>query len=114
MGPADNNGSKTFSIPKLARDGSNRVAWKTQTLATLGSNKGVMRHLDGKAQQSARIPEFAPNHTLDEDEVEALEAAGRRWDEYHQHKAQVRAQIFTTIPESLLIEVRNLPSVKEI
>ena len=32
----------SFMIPKLARDGSNWVTWKTQTLAMLRSNKGVM------------------------------------------------------------------------
>ena len=42
-----------------------------------------MRHLDGKARQPASMPELAPNHTLGEDEVEAREAAERRWDEYH-------------------------------
>ena len=43
MDPADNNnGAKDFVIPKLAWDGSNWVTWKTQMLATLGSNKGVL------------------------------------------------------------------------
>ena len=43
MGPADNNNrAKGFVIPKLAWDGSNWVTWKTQTIAMLGLNKGVM------------------------------------------------------------------------
>ena len=114
MGLTDNNGLKTFSMYKLSWDGSNWVAWKAQMLTTLMPNKGVMHHLDGKAQQLAPIPKFAPNHTLDEDEVEALEAAERRCDEYHQCKVQVRVQIFTTIPESLSIKVCNLSSAEEI
>ena len=48
-----------------------------------------MHHLNGKARQPAPTPELAPNYTLDEDEVEALEAAERRWDDYHQCEAQV-------------------------
>ena len=61
MGPADNNnGAKGFVIPKLAQDGSNWVTWKTQTLATLGSNKGVMRHLNG----TVRVPDPLPAHAI--------------------------------------------------
>ena len=50
MGPADNNGMKNSSVPKLAWDGSNWVAWKMQMLAMLASNRGMMCHLEGKSE----------------------------------------------------------------
>ena len=111
MGPADNNnGAKGFVIPKLARDGSNWVTWKTQTLATLGSNKGVMRHLNG----TVRVPDPLPAHAISESEEEAYDKAEKRWDDYYQREALIKAQIYTTIPEALLIEVRKLSTAKEV
>ena len=111
MGPADNNnGAKGFVIPKLARDGSNWVTWKTQTLATLGSNKGVIRHLNG----TVRVPDPLPTHVITESEDEAYDKAEKRWDDYYQREALIKAQIYTTIPEALLIEIRKLSTAKEI
>ncbi|KAF8494487.1 hypothetical protein JB92DRAFT_1139838 [Gautieria morchelliformis] len=56
MGPAEptmsSSTSKSFVVPKLARDGTNWVTWKSQTLATLASTRGAKRHLEG----TARIP----------------------------------------------------------
>ena len=95
MGPADNNnGAKGFVIPKLAQDGSNWVTWKTQTLATLRSKKGVMRHLNG----TVRVPDPLPAHAISESEEEAYDKAEKCWDDYYQHEALIKAQIYTTIP----------------
>ena len=97
-------------IPKLAWDGSNWITWKTQTLAMLGSNKGVMRHLNS----TVRVPDPLPTHTTTESEKEVYDKAEKHWDDYYQCEALIKAQIYTTIPEALLIEFRKLPTAKEI
>jgi len=109
-----NTGTRLFSVPKLACDGSNWITWKTQVLATLASNKGVMQHLNGLAQQLSKIPVYAPTHIISEDKEEALEKAEKCWDEYHQREVLIWAQVFITIPELLLIEVRKLATAREV
>jgi hypothetical protein len=114
MGPADNNnGVKGFVVPKLARDGSNWVTWKTQTLATLGSNKGVMRHLNGTVRVPDPLPTHEANAVITESDEEAYDKAERCWDDYYQREGLIKAQIYTMIPEALLIEVRKLSTAKE-
>ena len=49
-----------------------------------------------------------------EDVEDHLEKVEKHWDDYNQHKATVKAQIFMTIPDSLLIEAQKLKTVKEI
>jgi hypothetical protein len=114
MGPADNNnGVKGFMVPKLSQDGSNWVTWKTQTLAMLGSNKGVMQHLNGTVRVPDPLPTHDANTVITESEEEAYDKAERHWDDYYQREALIKAQIYTTIPEVLLIEVRKLSTAKE-
>ena len=109
MAPTDTtNGTKNFVVTKLARDASNWITWKTQTLATLGSNRGVIRHLNGMV----KMPE--PLEDIETSDEEAYEKAERRWDDYHQREELIKAQIFTTIPETLLIEIQKLSTAKEI
>ena len=47
-------------------------------------------------------------------EEEELDAVEKCWDSYNQREATIMAQIFTTVPDSILIEVRNLTTAKEI
>ena len=109
MAPTDTtNGTKNFVVTKLAWDASNWITWKTQTLATLGSNRGVIRHLNGMV----KMPE--PLEDIETSDEEAYEKAERCWDDYHQREELIKAQIFTTIPETLLIEIRKLSNAKEI
>lgn len=115
MAPTDNtNGTKSFVIPKLAKDGSNWITWKTQTLATLRSNRGIMRHLEGTVRVPEPLPMFDAIKTVTESHEEAYEKAERRWDDYQQREALIKAQIFTTIPGVLLIEVRKLSTAKQV
>jgi len=109
-----NTGMRSFLVPKLACDGSNWITWKTQVLATLMSNKGVMRHLDGLAWKLSKIPVYTPTHVISEDEEEALEKAEKHWDEYHQWEELIWVQVSTTIPKSLLIEVQKLVTAREV
>ena len=60
------------------------------------------------------IPMFLTSHSLMQEENECLERAEKQWDEYHQCKAMVKAQIFTMVLESLLIELCKLKTAKEI
>ena len=114
MAPTDTiNGAKGFAVPKLAQDGSNWIAWKTQTLATLGSNRGVLRHLDGTVRVPAPLPTLDVKKGISEEEEEAYEKAEKRWDDYQQREALIMAQIFTTVPEVLLIEIRRLSTAKQ-
>jgi gag-polypeptide of LTR copia-type len=116
MGPAESTmppSSKSFIVPKLAQDGANWVTWKSQTLVTLSSTRGAKRHLDGTAQIPPPIPTYPNSHVLTAEEEEALDELEKRWDDYKQREATIKAQIFTTIPDSLLIEIRNLKTAKE-
>ena len=70
-------------VPKLAWDGLNWVTWKTQTIATLALNKGVMRHLNGMIRIPNEILTYLDSHVISEDEEDALEKAEKHWDEYH-------------------------------
>src|SRR6266481_4901695 len=112
--PTPSGASKSYVIPKLAWDGSNWISWKTQTLATLAVSRGVSRHIEGTAREPPPIPTFPSNRSLTVEEDERLEKAEKRWDEYYQREATVKAQIFTTVPESLLIELQKLKTAKDI
>ena len=77
MGPAEptmpSSTPKSFAIPKLARDGTNWVTWKSQTLATLAMTRGARRHLEGTARIPPMLPTYPTSHTLTEKEEEELE-----------------------------------------
>ena len=116
MGPKDSTSSSTkvkaYSIPRLAANGSNWITWKQQTLSSLMSLKGVQRHLDGTAHVPPPIPMHLPNHLLDEDELDELDKIEEKWDMYNQCEASIKAQILTTISESLAIEIQALDTGK--
>jgi gag-polypeptide of LTR copia-type len=43
-----------------------------------------------------------------------LDDLERHWDDYNQREAAIKAQIYTMIPDSVLIEIRSLDTVKEV
>ena len=118
MGPKDSTSSSTkvkvYSIPRLAANGSNWITWKQQTLSSLISIKGVQRHLDGTACVPPPIPTHPPNHLLDEDELDKPDKIEEKWDIYNQREASIKAQILTTIPGSLAIEIQALDTGKKL
>ena len=120
MDPEDSTSSsmkvKAYSIPRLAANRSNWIAWKQQTLSSLMSNKGVQRHLDieGKAHVPPPIPMYNPNCQLDEDELEELDQIKEKWDMYNQQEASIKAHILTTIPESLAVKIQALDTSKKL
>ena len=50
--------SKSYSIPKLACDGTNWITWKSQTIATLSATCGARWHLERTACISPLIPTY--------------------------------------------------------
>jgi hypothetical protein len=118
MGPTEptipSSNSKSFAVPKLARDGTNWVSWKSQKMATLSTTRGAKRHLDGTARIPPTIPTYPDGHTLTDKEEEQLDGLEKRWDDYNQREATIKAQVFTTIPDSVLVEIRNLATAKEV
>ena len=118
MGPEDSTNTsikgKSYLIPRLTANRSNWVTWKQQTLSSLMSNKGIQRHIEETAQLPPAIPEYPDGHTLLTDEVDQLEKMEEKWDVYNQREATIKAQILTTIPETLAIEVQSLETGKEI
>jgi hypothetical protein len=105
---------KGLTIPRLASDGTNWITWKQQTLMTLLSNKGVQRHIEGTIRQPKPVPTFPSGHVLTDQELESLEALEEKWDVFNQREAMIKAQILTTIPESLAIEIQSLVTGKDI
>jgi len=88
MGPSNLTTSvtagKSYMVPKLARDRSNWITWKSQTLTTLAVGWGVTCHIEGTARDPPQIPTFPYNHPLMEDEEDRLEKAEKCWEDYHQ------------------------------
>ena len=103
MGPGEPMSSttamKSNTIPKLAKDGSNWITWKSQMLATLVASHGVMRHIEGTARQTTAIPTYPTTCSLTTDEEDHLEQAERPWDDYHQREATVKVQILQPSPK---------------
>ena len=80
MGPAE---PKSFVVPKLARDGTNWVTWKSQTLATLASTRGAKRHLEGTARTPPQIPTYPKGYVLTDKEEGQLDDLEKCWDDYN-------------------------------
>src|SRR5882724_9546845 len=101
MGPSDpatsTATSKSYAVPKLVQDGLNCITWKSQTLAMLAVGQGVTHHIEGTARQPHQIPTFPTNRQLMSEEEDHLEKAEKRWDDYYQWEATIKAQVFTTI-----------------
>ena len=76
------------------------------------SNKGVQRHLEGTAWHPPVIPKYPDRHTLLSDEEEEMEKIEEKWDLYNQWEATIWAQLLTTIPESISIDLQGLKTGK--
>ena len=87
MSPEDSGSSsmkaKSYMIPRLATEVSNWITWKQQTLNSLLSLKGVLRHIQGTICMLPPIPSYPNGHTLDNDEMEELEKIEEKWELYN-------------------------------
>ena len=59
------------------------------------------------------IPTYPNRHILDKDEMEELEKIKEKWDLHNQREASIKAQILTTIPEAMAIEIQSLATGNE-
>ena len=109
---------KPFPIDKLESDYSNWIVYSTQMLNCVRAS-GLTKHLDGRAVEPDELK-------YDSKTRKWLDAAGnaandavagdfeKRLDEWQMVQAHIKSQIFFSIPESLLISVRNLPTANDI
>ncbi|KIJ55366.1 hypothetical protein M422DRAFT_141171, partial [Sphaerobolus stellatus SS14] len=72
-------------------------------------------HLEGTARKPPPLPTVkeGAQGPLDDDEEEKLEKLEKRWDEYEHREGVIRAQIFSTVPDSILIEIKNHNTAKK-
>ena len=116
MGPtSETNPSASFTkgyqVSKLAADSSNWSLWKRQMLTMLSVHKGVKQHLDGLARLPPTTPQYPDGYTLTSDEEEALKETEHRQDEYEQRENIIKAQILTSVPESITLEIQDKDKV---
>ena len=57
---------------------------------------------------------YNPTHQLDEDELDEHNKIEEKWDMYNQQEASIKAQILTTIPESLAVRIQALDIGKKL
>ena len=112
MGPANDinssaSPSKGYQVSGLAANGSNWVIWKRETLTTLSTHKGVKTHIEGLARMPPVIPKFLELHILTSEELKKVNELELLWDEYDQKEAVIKAQILTSIPESIALEIQD-------
>jgi gag-polypeptide of LTR copia-type len=74
----------------------------------------MMRHVQGTARVPNPLPKDITMLVITDDQEEQIEKLERQWDDYNQREAMIKAQIFTTIPESLLIKVQKLATAKQV
>ena len=57
---------------------------------------------------------YDPNHHLDKNKLEELDKIEEKWEVYNQGEASIKAQILTTIPESIAVEIQALDTGKKL
>ena len=112
MGPSEpalpGSATKLYVISKLVWDNSNWI-----TLVTFSGSHRTTWHIEGTTSEPPVIPTFPTSQLLTPEEDEHLERAEKWWDEYHQCKAMVKGETFIMVPESLLIVLCKLKTVKD-
>ncbi|KIJ37792.1 hypothetical protein M422DRAFT_177421, partial [Sphaerobolus stellatus SS14] len=106
---------KGYVVPMLLTDGSNWSTWKAKTLKTLQATKGVARHLEGTTRKPPPLPTIKEEAQglLDDDEDEKLKKLKKCWDKYEHREGVIWAQVYSTIPASILIEIKNKNTAKK-
>ena len=108
------NSFKPFPIDKLEKDYSNWIVYSTQIESCILAS-GLAKHLDGRAVEPKDLMfDRKSKKWVDGDgrEAEADKVAEfeKRHDEWTMVQAHIKSQLFYSIPESLLITIRNLPT----
>ncbi|EGN91432.1 hypothetical protein SERLA73DRAFT_80486 [Serpula lacrymans var. lacrymans S7.3] len=111
--------ASTFSVPKLAKDGSNWVTYKSRVAVAVGA-RGLTRHLSGTARKpdpleytrdSNGIATKTDGTTLKEEDIETYET---KLDEYTQKECLVIQQLFSTVHDETLIQIQDKSSAATI
>ncbi|EGO04779.1 hypothetical protein SERLA73DRAFT_68448 [Serpula lacrymans var. lacrymans S7.3] len=123
MSPAtllENSASATtFSVPKLAKDGSNWVTYKSRVAVAVGA-RGLSRHLSGTAKaptileytrNSNGVATKADGTTLKKEDIEEYK---RKLDEFTMKECLVIQQLFATIHDDTLIQLSDKSSAAKI
>ncbi|KAF9254185.1 hypothetical protein L218DRAFT_886853, partial [Marasmius fiardii PR-910] len=108
-------------LPMLLEDGGNWTTYRAH-IENHAVSKGLQRHLIGMAKQPEHTIEMGSDgrwykageaHLLAllNDAMEKIEDA---WDKYHKKEAQTREFIYKTIPNSIFVQIRDIPSAAEI
>ncbi|KAF9254043.1 hypothetical protein L218DRAFT_796178, partial [Marasmius fiardii PR-910] len=108
-------------LPMLLEDGSNWTTYHAH-IENHAVSKGLQRHLVGMAKQPEYTIEMGSDGrwykageahllALSNDAVEKIEDA---WDEYHKKEAQTREFIYETVPNSIFVQICDIPSAAEI
>jgi gag-polypeptide of LTR copia-type len=102
-----------FRVPKLANNGSNWVTYKTCMIYVIAS-RGLTECLEG----TAMAPEHPTLSSMDvlkwtEEDRKALSDYESMFDKWNQRKYLVRAQLASSIEDSMLMKISHCDTVAE-
>ncbi|TDL21259.1 hypothetical protein BD410DRAFT_694239, partial [Rickenella mellea] len=110
--------SHLLHIPKLDENGLNFIVWKARAKSSFEA-RGLWKHVEGRVpipdsltitkeadgSVTYKLKGAAADVEVTQKVIDDFEA---KYDEWHQKQALVRAQLFGSIPNSLLIEIQGL------
>ena len=125
MGPGNETVSSSTALklvqklPTLQEGSANWSDYKSR-IVNHAVSKGLKRHLFGTARKPEKLvlqqdgKWYKEGSLLLPVEEAAVEKNEDAWDEYDQKEAQTREFIYQTIPKSLFIRVRDLPTACDV
>jgi len=107
------HGDEFWKVPKLDASGKDWPLWKGRLELSLLA-RGLLGHLTNNGKPvnpaDANIPGWSPTTPAELAEMQAYEAAIKKWTE---DDVVVRQQIAILLPDSLFIQLLSLSSAKE-
>jgi hypothetical protein len=99
--------SLLFNVPKLAKDSTNCINYKEQTLTAIGA-QGLMGYTNGRAKKPVMFKVDSKTNKLAKDDgteptPTEIEYLNKKIDEFHQKNSLVKQQVFSTISDQLLL-----------
>ncbi|KAF9257638.1 hypothetical protein L218DRAFT_811859, partial [Marasmius fiardii PR-910] len=103
-------------LPTFLEDGGNWSSYKSR-IENHAISKGLRRHLVGMAKRPKFEIEMGDDgkwykvgDTLLALSDEVAEKTEDEWEDYYKKEAQTREFIYETVPQSIFIQIRDLPS----